>query len=270
MYVDIQKHARALDIDFLVVGAMARDLVLVHGFGAKTERGTRDVDFGINVSNWDEFSALRDSLVQAGYESDAHKVHRLIYEDKDHLSWEIDIVPFGKITDENSRIHWPPEQDFVMSMHGFPEAFEHALDVQISEAPDIFIPVASPAGICLLKLVSWLDREIELRAKDATDFGYLIQTYSKIPEISDALYEEGYMEAQEWDEPKASATKLGKDAAVIASPKTVEFLESELFSNLDRTEQFVRDMQEHSGMSVERYAEWFSIFAESFLTRHSV
>lgn len=63
LYADINEHAKALAIDFLVVGAMARDLVLVHGFGSKIERGTRDVDFGINVASWDEFSALRDSLV---------------------------------------------------------------------------------------------------------------------------------------------------------------------------------------------------------------
>lgn len=265
LYADIQTHAGALDVDFLVVGAMARDLILVRGFGSRIERGTRDVDFGINVATWDEFRALRDRLLQAGYEQDARKIHRLTCKDKEGLPWEIDIVPFGKIADENNRIHWPPEQDFVMTVHGFPEAFEHALDVQICEEPDIVVPVASPAGMCLLKLVSWLDREVELRAKDATDFSYLIQTYSKIPEISDALYKEGYMEAQRWDESKASAMKLGKDVAVIASPETKEFLKDELFSNLDRTEQFTRDMQELDGMSLARFVERFDTFARAFL-----
>lgn len=226
LYADINEHAKALAIDFLVVGAMARDLVLVHGFGSKIERGTRDADFGINVASWDEFSALRDSLLQAGYKQDAHKMHRLTREGKDSLPWEIDIIPFGKIADENNSIHWPPKQDFVMNVHGFPEAFEHALDVQICEAPEIIIPVASPAGICLLKLVSWLDREIDFRAKDATDFSYLIQSYSKIPEIFDALYKEGYMEIQEWDELKASAMKLGRDAGIIASKEKIEFFDA--------------------------------------------
>lgn len=54
LHADIHKHAKELVIDFLVVGAMARDLVLVYGFGPKIERGTRDVDFGINVASWDE------------------------------------------------------------------------------------------------------------------------------------------------------------------------------------------------------------------------
>ena len=270
LYADIDKHAKTLAIDFLVVGAMARDLVLVHGFGSHIERGTRDVDFGVNVANWDEFNALKDSLLQAGYQQDKDKVHRLTRKGKDGLPWEIDIVPFGKIADENNRIHWPPEQDLEMKVHGFSEAYEHALYLQISKVPNIIIPVASPAGICLLKLVSWLGREIALRAKDAADFSYLIQSYSKIPEILDALYEEGYMEAQAWDECRASAMKLGKDVAVIASLGTTEFLNEELFDRPAVTEQFVRDMHGQGEKNLEQCAERFETFAEAFSDRDRV
>jgi hypothetical protein len=49
LYADIDAEAKRLNIPYLVVGAMARDLVLVHGYGSKIERGTRDVDFGIKV-----------------------------------------------------------------------------------------------------------------------------------------------------------------------------------------------------------------------------
>lgn len=44
LYADVSNHAQALGINYLVVGAMARDLVLVHGFNATIERGTKDVD----------------------------------------------------------------------------------------------------------------------------------------------------------------------------------------------------------------------------------
>ncbi len=115
-------------------------------------------------------------------------------------------------------------------MLGFSEALANALNVQISENPQAIIPVASPIGICLLKLVSWLDRKVELRPKDATDFLYLIESYSKIPEINEALFDQGYMEAQEWDETKASAMKLGKDVSEIASRETKDFLLAELFN----------------------------------------
>ncbi len=265
LFTDIHKYAKELSIDFLVVGAMARDLVLVHGFGLRAERGTKDVDFGINIESWFEFNTLRDRLLQAGYIQDVSKVHRLIHRDKGDLPWEIDIIPFGNVADEYTQIYWPPKQDVVMNVNGFKEAFEHALNVKISEAPDITIPVASPAGFCLLKLVSWLDREHEMRAKDATDLIYLIQNYSKIPGVRDTLYEDGYMEAQEWDEELASTMKLGEDVAVIASPKTTRVLKGELFNNPEQMDQIARDMERHYRVSLPRCRKMLNIFANSYL-----
>ncbi len=265
LYADIQGHAKTLDIDILVIGAMVRDLVLECGFDAKIQRATLDLDFGINVANWDEFNALKESLLEAGYASDEHIVHQLTHKDKEGVPREIDIIPFGKIADENNRISWPPGQDIVMNVHGFTEAFEHALEAQIGEVPDIVIPVASPEGFALLKLVSWLDRGRESRPKDASDFFYMIQNYHKIPEILDALYEKGYMEAQEWDELNASAMKLGKDVAAIASQESIKLLESGLFKHPERAEQFAREMQWDSGRGLQRCMDCFDIFIKSCL-----
>lgn len=72
------------------------------------------------------------------------------------MPWEIDIVPFGGITQNNNEIAWPPEQDVVMNVMGFTEAFENALTVRISEVPNLEIKVASPAGMLILKLISWI------------------------------------------------------------------------------------------------------------------
>ena len=153
-----------------------------------------------------------------------------------------------------------------MNVLGFPEAFADALQVQISKEPEITITVASPAGICLLKLVAWLDREVDLRSKDASDFTYLIETYSKIPEIYDALYDQEYMESQGWDETKASAMKLGKDVSDIASMDTKSFLKTALFSDDLKAEQFVRDMEKDTHKGLEQSEELFSIFKDTFLS----
>ncbi|MYD30502.1 MAG: hypothetical protein F4X01_02650 [Nitrospira sp. SB0661_bin_20] len=265
LYADIRGHTQALGIDFLVVGATARDSVFVHGFGCPVERGTTDVDFGIHVASWDEFSALKDRLLAAGYKADAHKIHRFSHGVPKGPRWEIDIVPFGKIAGNDNKIGWPPEQDIVMNVLGFSEAFEHALDVHISADPDIVIPVASPAGMCLLKLVSWLDREIGLRARDAADFEYLIRSYTKIPEIRDALFEEGQMEAQDWDQTKASAMKLGQDAREISSAATQVFLKESLFDQPSKKEEFARDMQRQNRRDLTQCAELLEIFSAAFL-----
>lgn len=264
LYDDIHGHAKSLSIDFLVVGAMARDLIMVHGFGANIERGTRDVDFAIKVEYWDEFNALKDILVNAGYQQDTRKIHQLTYLDTEGLPWEIDIIPFGKIADENNNISWHPKQDLVMNVRGFTEAFEHALNVQINETTGQIVHVASPAGICLLKLISWLDREVEQRSKDAMDFRYLIESYSKIPEINDAIYKDGHMQNQEWDEFKASSMKLGEDVVQIASSDTIDFLKNQLFCDNDRIEQFIQDMQKDSATSFQECENLFAIFAKAF------
>jgi len=58
VYSQINQIAGALDIPILIVGATARDIILVHGFGTAIERGTRDVDFGIEVQNWQHYQIL--------------------------------------------------------------------------------------------------------------------------------------------------------------------------------------------------------------------
>jgi len=196
---------------------MARDLVLVHGLERERERGTRDVDFAINIASWNDFNALTKRLLAADYHADKNRAHRLYYTGGADHEWEIDIVPFVDIADENSHISWPPKHHTVMNVRGFPEALTDALQVQICEEPEIIIPVASPAGICLLKLIAWLDRDVGLRSKDASDFVYLIKTYSKIPEIFDTLYDQDFMEKQGWDETKASAMKKEKIVRVSLS-----------------------------------------------------
>ena len=165
IYSDIEEQADVLKIKYIVVGAMARDLILVHGFDADIERGTRDIDFAVHVASWDEFDRLKINLTEIGYRQDNKMPHRLITEDHKGLSWDIDIVPFGGIEDKDKKISWPPENEIVMNTLGFTEAVEHALTVQISDNPAVMIPVASPAGICLLKLISWLDRENRIKSQ---------------------------------------------------------------------------------------------------------
>ena len=72
LYRAIDNAAKALNLQYLVVGAMARDLTLVYGFGADIERGTRDVDFGIQVDSWDDFHQLKEVLVKFSFRCITH------------------------------------------------------------------------------------------------------------------------------------------------------------------------------------------------------
>ncbi len=238
---------------------MARDLILVHGFNSRIERGTRDVDFGINVESWSEFTRIREHLIREGFTEDSNAVHRLYYEDSQSLPWEIDIIPFGAVENSDSIISWPPEHAIKMSVLGFEEAARSSIKVKISKEPETIIPVASPVGICLLKLVAWLDRSAEKRPKDASDIKYLIETFHKIPVIFDELYEHGYMEAQQYDQTKASAMKLGHDVGVLASDKTKEYLEKKLFSDPTNIESLAREMSNRREYAFEECHELIKI-----------
>lgn len=242
LYQTISRHTDKLVIPYLVVGATARDIILHHGFGAAIERGTRDVDFGIQVQNWEQFEQLKAALLESGFTPNKAKSHQLITTVSNGDEWEIDIIPFGEIANDESIIAWPPQHDIEMSVTGFKEAFNHALNVTISDDPTLKIKVASPAGMLLLKLISWLERQPDIRRKDAMDIYYLAKHYSKIPEIADSLYDDNYMEAQGYDEHKASTMKLVDDARSIASPEAISFINGKLFNDDAKLDNLILDI----------------------------
>lgn len=243
LYCMVFDTANKHNIELFIIGAMARDLVLVYGFGARLERATRDVDFAIQVESWNDFERLISSLVHKGFIKDRKQVHKLHYQDTNGLPWEIDVLPFGAIAGTDFMIKWPPNQDTVMTVLGFDTVFDNALQVTLECSDNRqLIRVASPAGLSLLKLIAWLAREPSYRKKDAQDIYYLIQTYSKISDIYDALYEDGHMEAQDWDENKASAMKLGQDAARLTNRDAYDYLSKKLFLKPSQLELFGREM----------------------------
>ncbi|MGF1768986.1 nucleotidyl transferase AbiEii/AbiGii toxin family protein [Enterovibrio makurazakiensis] len=241
IYSDVDRLTKELDIEYVVVGAMARDLVLAFGFGAKITRGTRDVDFGICVKSWGQFHQLAERLQSSGFERDRSIEHRFSRICSDKLPWEIDVVPFGGVAVENA-IAWPPRGDIEMSVLGFTEACENAMQVKVRDDPELVVPVCSPAGITLLKLISWRDRDVQKRKKDAVDLLYLIENYKKIPQVEELLWADEWMDKYDFDGDKASAAKLGHDAKAIASPETVAYLKAELFEQPQLMERLAREM----------------------------
>ncbi|MEA1988986.1 MAG: nucleotidyl transferase AbiEii/AbiGii toxin family protein [Pseudomonadota bacterium] len=243
IYREVFDAAGELQLEALVVGAMARDLVLVHGFDARLERGTRDVDFAVQVKDWKAFQDLSAGLIEKGFTKADKLAHRFFLNDEDGIRWEVDIVPFGELADENGCIKWPPDESIEMSVLGFDEAFEHSLAVQLGDSDNQFsIKVAAPASMAFLKLISWLEREPAIRSKDAKDIRYLMRTYSKIPTIFDRIYEEGDMEAQGWDEQRASASILGRDAAIQLNQEVFDYLNNALFSKPEKLDFLLNEM----------------------------
>lgn len=153
-----------------------------------------------------------------------------------------------------------------MSVTGFNEAFKHALDVKIANNPNLNIKVASPAGMLLLKLISWLEREHSVRRKDAMDIFYLTRHYSKIPDIADSLYEDDFMDAQNYDEHKASTMKLATDACSIANVEVLSFINEKLFNIESKVDNLVLDISRAVQIEYSDAENLLSIISEQLNT----
>ena len=252
-----------LAIPYVVVGATARDMVLHYGHGAKIQRATSDLDFGVQVPDWAAFEALKVQLIEVGFK-ETKTEHRLI----SPSNIQVDIVPFGELEDRDANIQWPPNGDSEMNVLGFREACETAEIVRVQDDPAVDVPVATPVGITILKLIAWMDRKADLRRKDARDLVYLLTTYEQIPSINHRLYEDqALMEQYAWDIELAASHQLGIDAAGIAFDQTYKTIAA-LFENDHQRrsrERLIEEMCEQIDREYKRNEELMTSFANGFI-----
>lgn len=76
----VDRVAREIELDYLVVGATARDIVLNGIFGLYAGRATGDVDLAVVVAGWPQFEAIKARLVGMDvFVPDEKIAHRLYY-----------------------------------------------------------------------------------------------------------------------------------------------------------------------------------------------
>jgi len=222
----IDGNTKIQGIDYFVIGAMARDIILQHVFEIGPIRATRDIDFAFAVQNWETFDRIKKQLLQNDnrftYGSNKEP-YRLIYTmeiDSVESTRPVDILPFGGVENFDHSILWPPDMDVMMTVMGFSEASRSTVMVECDSS--LTIPVASVPGLAMLKLISWMERTGDNR-KDAQDFSLYLHKYADLGNM-DRLYgkELALLEAAKYDPEKAGARLLGKDVASISSHTTKE------------------------------------------------
>ncbi len=209
-----------LGTPFFVIGATARDMVLKY-YDETPTRATRDVDIGILVPGWEQFNDLRDALLGTKEFEPSEVRHRLY----SHVGMPVDIVPFGEIAGEQRQLRWPKEENRIMSVLGFDEAYDASLLVRVRREPLLDVRVASLPGIVITKLISWSDMYAE-RKRDALDIHVIMTRYidaGGLERISSAAKDLIKVE-EEVDIELAGARLLGRDIAHIASPRTLKVL----------------------------------------------
>jgi predicted nucleotidyltransferase len=217
LYETLSDVAGSIGVSFFVIGATAREIIFELGHGLPGKRATKDVDFGVRVASWDGFKKLKESLLKSGNFTETKQVQRLLYRGESL----IDILPFGGIADARGEIRWPPDDDIVMSVAGFEDAYRAAQEVRLSANPPLDILVASPVGLAIMKLIAWADRPDE-RSKDAQDLAYILEKYLNAG--NDERFFENHLDLVEvvnFDYARAGARLLGRDIATIGKPETI-------------------------------------------------
>lgn len=202
-------HRASPDLRPLLVGAMARDVLLSFAHGIPLARATQDMDFAFALESWDGFSRMRRDLLASGDFTDDPRgvAHRLIYEH----SHRMDLIPFGGMEREDRSIAWPPEHDVVMQVVGFREALANARKIQLPEGA--VVDVASLPAQAVLKLFAWRDRRTVRPGVDAGDLRWLLSHYLDAGN-QERLYTDAahFLAMERYDYHCASAWLIGYDA----------------------------------------------------------
>lgn len=209
--------ADELKIPLLLVGATARDLILQHAYNVSSNRATKDIDFGVAVSSWEEFAKLKSVLSEKGKFLVEDKIEHRIKDSVTKIP--IDLIPFGNIEVPRGKITWKNKNEMITS--GFVEAFESALNVEL--AKNLTIKVVSPVGLALLKIVAWSDRKSN---KDSQDFWLIVKNYLDLGN-EDRLYSEMLefvLKVENFDRIDVSARLLGRDLPKILTEQTKEII----------------------------------------------
>jgi predicted nucleotidyltransferase len=212
--------SQELGLDYFLVGATARDILLLHVFGIDPRRATRDVDLAIAIPDWKAFDNVKARLLtQSSNWSPSTSPQGLLY--REHgaaFATPVDLVPFGKLENPQNTIAWPPDMAVIMNVAGYAEALQSAAQVQIDD--DLVIRVASLPGLAILKIFAWVDRGAADR-KDAYDLLAILKNYSETDNL-DRLYadEQILFESYGYDPELAGAGLLGKDVVALANGET--------------------------------------------------
>jgi predicted nucleotidyltransferase len=169
---DIASVTTKYDIPFFVLGATSRYLFFNTLVDIPTGRATLDIEFGIQVKQWEDFQRVTDGMIALGkYMRDDKKAHRL------YSKSTVDILPFGEIELPVGTILWPPYNDTMMRTIGFSEAMRSSINVCVAKDPELIVKVSTPPGLILMKLSAWNDGDNDRKLKDAVDIHFLLNKY---------------------------------------------------------------------------------------------
>lgn len=243
----LQNVAQAHGIDYFLMGAAARDLMLQHAHNIAPSRLTEDVDFAVSVSDWSSFESLRTALLSSDqfFGSPGPAIHKLRHK---ATRLPLDIVPFGGIENTDRTISWPPDHHTVFDCFGAREAFEASIPVQLPNK--VTLRVASIPALALLKITAWQDRKHTHPGRDAGDLLLYARHYMDCGNVDRAAQEHSDLfNTDDYDHEATGARLLGRDIAHLLNKQSIEPVLSILLPQADAGGSLL--LAQQSGLDLE-------------------
>jgi len=197
-------------VEWLIVGALARDLHLSYAHGIRVDRVTTDTDLALAIATWDEFAHVRDALLSSrNFGADRRMEHKLLH----RSGRALDVVPFGDIEDRSGAIAWPPSGAVTMNVVGYREALAGSIPLQLPHEQHARIP--SISGLVILKFIAWSERHYIAPRKDAYDLRILLTHYLDAGNLQRLYENHADLVDEDFDCSLASARLAGRDASEL-------------------------------------------------------
>lgn len=225
---------RQLGDEVFVVGAAARDIALRLLDVINAPRRTMDLDVAVMLQDWNQYERLTSILLQNHFEKAREKQRFYYLGSNGRIRFEVDIVPFGAIAEED-QVAWPPEGSPVMSVRCFEDVMRAADKVTVDG--DFAFRLASLSGQFLIKLDTWNDRRMKTK-KDAVDMAFLLQNvYVAYALAHDGLPPEVDTNTEQFDVIVAGAEWMAADLKKILSDEHRHFYAEMLRGELTKNEE---------------------------------
>ncbi|WP_345949036.1 nucleotidyl transferase AbiEii/AbiGii toxin family protein [Mucilaginibacter sp. PAMB04274] len=247
VFDELEDAFAQLNIDFYLIGALARDIWYARG--DKQFRTTKDVDFAIMISNKDDYEAVRNYLIDnKGYREVKTNSFVLLTP----ADIQVDILPFGEI-EINDEVKFEGAGLTSIKVNGFSEVYLTGTEI-VKLATGHTFKVATLPAIILLKFIAYDDRP-EVRSKDARDIINIMLHFFDLQ--ADLIYDShaDLFGGEEMELEDIAAIVIGREIRKIADSN------ENLFKRMDtimdglllakEDSAFVRNMVSESGRTVE-------------------
>ena len=173
----LERGFTKFEIDFYLVGAIARDIWMLAINGMPPRRTTRDIDFAVLINDKGTFDALKLYLIDLeGFNEYKENPFVLLWKD----GTQIDLLPFGIIEEDEGQITISETAFTTIQMPGFKEVYEVGLS-EVELENHYQFKLCTLPSIVILKLIAWDDRP-EARKDDIKDISDILKHYFSMSE----------------------------------------------------------------------------------------